>query len=580
MCDLNSYLNKELEHVNFLLSKEDIVKKNKEIIGLLRKYVHESNHTDKKIFIDFLEKIEGKNTLTAPRLSLSYINKTLKKIEADKEKLFGDLCDILDIYIKNSQFFMLLYYHKHRHYTEEIYASKYKTDIYEKNIDMNKIYDYTRCFTNVRILSSLLDNDINMSGPRINLFKWTNGLDSIIRLIRESTDDMYYINCGFPQNNSQTSSPIYKPLDGPDHIMMIFKYNNQQGCPKYVIIQSYVRQYCPRLKIYSQEEIIQAIRELNGIFYNKIGNPIYHTKLYYTDEDNQIYQKYIFAPLTRSQTLCALTIYPASIILGHINHLLNEVYPGYVPKDENKLKEKILLIFCQGISGKDISNSKIMSSILADVITGINEHITYKNTNYNWNNYQAIADNSIHTKQLIQNLVLYNNNYNVGEYKYKTFTGGCYEFLSNNLNDPKIKKYISMMKQLVEKYNPSNSKMTDIIKNKILKKVKFATEFNDLYMFLLDQGALSPNGIEYYFGPHEQSFISTYDRLQKHIQENCKGSYCSMKLTGGQKQAVLNYHVNTKNKSHQHSSQSSNAIDPYYQKYIHYKKKYLSEKHK
>lgn len=433
ICDSRLQIDTIKKNIAILSNTSEQIKINQDMIDALKILSKEGDNA--QYFHTLLDYLTSINNQKSNQFVLRYIGKILSKLNTKKNQLFGKTCDLLKLYLENSHFFMLLYYYRYMNYIEAN-IFRFENDIYGEKIDLDKIYDYTRCGTNVAIISELLNGyDLNthLSSRRSDAYNWDAGLDQIIRTIRESSDETYYIICDFPRNNSAVSDKLYPPVEGPNHTLLVLKHNDAHGCPRYSIIQSYIHKYCPRFKTYSQDEIINAIRELNGIFYDADGNPIFYTKKYYTKKDNEIYQKYIHAELTSNDhTLCVLTVFSANTIIRSVSDIIIEMQMNLVDSSNETVqqyKEDVLIWMAEYLSNTKIGNPMILPHTFADILL----KITNK---YEFRGAKASADEYVKMLYILFN----KNDSKLNKFNdylkktYKDYYRGRYIYVRNNVN--------------------------------------------------------------------------------------------------------------------------------------------------
>lgn len=254
--------------------------------------------------IKFMEKFKGRLNDRAIEKSQEEINMILQKIRLymsqeqkeayilrifydylkELEKLAnydadGHHCNIIDIYLKYNDIIHLMMMYED--------PSFHKPEEYTLFSDM---YLFKRCFYTVRSFlyligeSNIIEQKNTYKENRSYTHKYQTPQNkfSLIRLISSLMKiPSYYLLISIQHS-------IF------DHVFVIVKYDDN-GVSKYMLIQSYVNNYCPSKKVYTFAEIKQFLLDISSIFYDDkraLDSVV-------TENDIEIWNKYFFANMTK-----------------------------------------------------------------------------------------------------------------------------------------------------------------------------------------------------------------------------------------------------------------------------------------
>lgn len=536
MCDkLVKDLNYQLKFFNKDI--KELILINSKKINDLKGFFNQENIDLKELTIDtklnsndFFDKILKINQNINDISSAIELNKLIAKFEKIKQRFKNNkkICHLISLYLKYSKFFYIAYYCIHD--IENQLFDKFTQDIYRRKLNINHIYDYTRCFTNVQNLKLLLYGDILSESNVINYNGSTNFGNLIQKIISDEID--LYTIIGSLCNNSS------KMFEGPDHIYLIFKFLAKNGCPSYGLIQSYYYQYCPRVIMYNKIQIIEALKTINNIFYDENGSIRATSSDKYTKEDNIIYNKYFGQNLFTEGGYDIPKIFiwlNARTIMNIINGFISAIY-----KDKNNLPN--LDIFQQKqitsgltlriLNGIRIRGIKYMSklekiALMYEIIEKFIEKDKVKNP------FKIYSLSKYYDQ--IQNIIMditQNNGYdNQNTYKYRPiFKNKCYNNLANILEQVRdiILPHCYVIRGLLIKYNNDPKK--------VFREIKSNSQLAPTKLFVDNLAIQSLDGLLYFstIESVKDSFYNTYLKIYNVTANQCIGPKCSYAMTGGE----------------------------------------------
>lgn len=218
------------------------------------------------------------------------IDKIVSEIAASNKN-----CGVIDVYLKYATIIFMMYIY---FYDKDIFAGTHRTitskehNFYNRFMKksgdqdyLDKVYDFSRCYANVRILEDIFFGNINeVMLNREIAYKKTVGLYEITRIIADPNEANEFIKINM-------AGSVY------DHIFAAIKAISKDGRTVYKIVQSYMLNYCPQSEEYSLEEFAEMLVDLYSIYYNVEVFPHKHKLGLMDERDEEIWQKYFKASI-------------------------------------------------------------------------------------------------------------------------------------------------------------------------------------------------------------------------------------------------------------------------------------------
>lgn len=192
-------------------------------------------------------------------------------------------CNVIYLYIKFSKIIHLLILHYDTNLISSNYLPMfYRTNTFGEQKKLDQSYIFSRCYASVKIFDYLFGT----TKPNVNTIEG-NMLKNKIKILQNVP--AYYLQIFI-------SSCIYSKPTGMlqesdfNHTFIIFKYTSDTNIDKYFIFQSYYYEYCPTIKEYNFNQIMNFIDDITSIYYNSNDNT--YKSGPWTKIDAAIWEKY------------------------------------------------------------------------------------------------------------------------------------------------------------------------------------------------------------------------------------------------------------------------------------------------
>jgi len=203
-------------------------------------------------------------------------------------------CDIISLYVKYSHLIHLLV----AFYDKTIIKIGDRDMFPKGNLNLSENYIFTRCFASANTIKYLLGGNTKNSSATIT----SRQLKDLIISLKHVPS--YYLNIGVNAMVLHQGNPDDE-WDEQDqwtwtsnfgHVFVLIKYKDDigggTGEDYYYLAQSYFHQYCPKVKKYNQQEILQMIDDITSIYFYTTGQPRIGE---WTQTDNDIWMKYFLS---------------------------------------------------------------------------------------------------------------------------------------------------------------------------------------------------------------------------------------------------------------------------------------------